>query len=80
MVSTQGYERQGADTMEQTRFTTFNECLDYVRLSLGIYANDHNVVTIAREAFTFDEKKQAFVLSIEESEYWKLVEARAYDD
>ena len=60
--------------MEQTRFTTFDECLDYVSLSLGIYANDHDVIAIAREAFTFDEQKQSFVLVVSESEYWELVD------
>lgn len=65
--------------MMQTRFTTFNECLDYVSLSLGIYANDHNVIAIAREAFMFDEAKQSFVLAVDESEYWELVEGACND-
>ncbi len=57
--------------MEQTQFKTFDECVDYVLLSLSEYAGDHDVEAIAREAFTFDEHKQAFVLA--ENEYWELV-------
>lgn len=60
--------------MEQTQFKTFDECIDYVLLSLSEYAGDHDVDAIVREAFTFDEERQAFVLAVDESQYWQLVE------
>ena len=66
--------------MEQMQFKTFDECIDYVLLSVSEDANDYDVEAIAREAFTFDEQKQAFVLSIGENEYWELVEERACND
>ena len=37
----------------------------------------HDVEAIAREAFTFDEQMQTFVLAVDESEYWYLVKERA---
>ena len=65
--------------MEQTRFTTFNECIDYVLLSVSEYADDYDVEAIAREAFTFDEAKQAFILAVDDNEYWELVEGACND-
>ncbi|MBR3223774.1 MAG: hypothetical protein IKF78_00440 [Atopobiaceae bacterium] len=65
--------------MEQTQFKTFDECIDYVLLSVSEYADDYDVEAIAREAFTFDEQMQAFVLAVSESKYWELVEGACND-
>lgn len=71
--------RKGTRDKERTRFKTLNECVEYVCVSLGEYASAHNVESIVREAFMFNEHKQAFVLAVGESEYWELVKGACND-
>lgn len=58
------------------KFTTITDYIDQVLApALGEYADDFDLMELADDCVDYDAERQAFVQTVDEEEFWKIVEA-----
>lgn len=56
-------------------YTTITDYIEQVLTpALGEYADDFDVMELAHDCVDYDADKQAFVQTVSEDEFWKIVE------